>query len=653
MTTRYTRKYDEVLLRREPPQETSIRYHIDQADRITNQRYISRLAGSTAMGSPNMWGASVTILPEVYDVSLSDLAYRRMSVARELRGFLFSSDQTWKPEELIGRVSGDDAWKKMRGEDGKLCSTDGSESREKGLTSSAVGANQKGNGPSTSILSHLRVIQDEKIDMTSLHESKKAEGSSPQLADSKPWLVRGIITRGSELSGQICDITVVPSSVNAIMPDGASVTTDISSRTEEQFRILNEVMKLHVSATLEDSMNCKIACDGVAVVNDRITETYSSSSITIDSGGVVEALSIPHGVSNHSDTNHHRTSTEGSDDLLKVGTDISLPINNYNSFTLKQLDLCRFRFCFHKEQRGVEFSIVQDYICSCPSLIVRIDMKELPELLSKYLSVSRVRGCCLDPKKEILLVFEDIVSACYPLSRCTGALAYIKRCSVDSLKLSDKTSSVPASKSLDCETALQSVPKKSEGEILVDHSADIVNSECGVFRNEVVPDFFYFSVSSRQAYPDTQHFDTTQFLYSWVDMCGLVCDPYGSSEYKKYNNRGIMLTEIIIRSGKHFLCFPLTFVTFKCKGVYVNGISCIYSLPVIEKDVKEFDDSSADGKLKTLCFHSTDVSGDNDDPTYTTIAVDMKNDPIVKVRVRSGGWVDSIEFTTKSGKVTR
>lgn len=79
------------------------------------------MAASRAGGveeAVNIWGATVRV-GDTYDVSVTELSRRRRANVRELQGFMFSEEQTWKPEETIGRISGDESWKRLRGEDGK------------------------------------------------------------------------------------------------------------------------------------------------------------------------------------------------------------------------------------------------------------------------------------------------------------------------------------------------------------------------------------------------------------------------------------------------------------------------------------------------------------------------------------------------------
>lgn len=122
-TTKYTRKYDQVLQRRNEMSEQFIQDQVAHFNRLMYETYVFRASSAAVLEASNIWGASLSIAPGVVDVSLPQLMTRKKAHDKELLGYKLSEEQKWKPEEIIGRVSGDALWKRQRGEDGKGADT--------------------------------------------------------------------------------------------------------------------------------------------------------------------------------------------------------------------------------------------------------------------------------------------------------------------------------------------------------------------------------------------------------------------------------------------------------------------------------------------------------------------------------------------------
>lgn len=76
----------------------------------------------------------------------------------------------------------------------------------------------------------------------------------------------------------------------------------------------------------------------------------------------------------------------------------------------------------------------------------------------------------------------------------------------------------------------------------------------------------------------------------------------------------------------------------------MNGVSCSYDFSSTETGI-----TCKSGRL----FPSVDLFGENDYPDCTRIKINSWEDPIISVTVKSGGWVDSLQFTTKNGVMYR
>ena len=76
----------------------------------------------------------------------------------------------------------------------------------------------------------------------------------------------------------------------------------------------------------------------------------------------------------------------------------------------------------------------------------------------------------------------------------------------------------------------------------------------------------------------------------------------------------------------------------------MNGLSCSYKI--------EDSSGSSASSFTGPCFPSVDLFGENDTPAISRFKLNIE-DPIVNVTVMSGGWVDSIQLTTRSGAVQR
>jgi hypothetical protein len=125
-TARYTRRFSEVLVRRHSPLECDVREVLSQANDMMLRYYSEHIlptclemqdGADNFIIPPNLWGLTEEdSIPQ--DISASTSANRRRHNDRELEGCAFLTSQAWKPAELIGRISGDAAWKRARGEDG-------------------------------------------------------------------------------------------------------------------------------------------------------------------------------------------------------------------------------------------------------------------------------------------------------------------------------------------------------------------------------------------------------------------------------------------------------------------------------------------------------------------------------------------------------
>ena len=85
----------------------------------------------------------------------------------------------------------------------------------------------------------------------------------------------------------------------------------------------------------------------------------------------------------------------------------------------------------------------------------------------------------------------------------------------------------------------------------------------------------------------------------------------------------------------------------------MNGISCIYKMEQeLPCDDGLTSESSRSGShTASVTVPSVELFGQNDSPQRTRVLVN--SDPITAITVKSGGWVDSIQFQRKSGAILK
>lgn len=133
-TSRYTRKLTDVILRRNGTYgEVFVRDSIDESDRKLRESYeqsaqkrlinlseeVPFAASSSLQYDTLAFGAEgFQYLTAGVDLSVKVVNQRHFLLKREIEGmsFLESSEQSLKPDELRGRISGDAEWKRTRGE---------------------------------------------------------------------------------------------------------------------------------------------------------------------------------------------------------------------------------------------------------------------------------------------------------------------------------------------------------------------------------------------------------------------------------------------------------------------------------------------------------------------------------------------------------
>lgn len=536
-TARYTRKYNDVLLRRESLGEKFVDQQIKFFDKQMSDSYMERIRGpGVIISATNMWGGSLPALLGTYDVSLMDLIARKKSHARELLGFMFSSEQSWRPEESIGRISGDDAWKRQRGEEGKP-----HESDDANKTSNHVAV-------LSGIISHLKM--DDTCNKRSITESTYCT----------PWLYPGFIPPKMISGDKASDIVVIPDSV-ALTPTSFNMLP-VPSMARKLIR--SSIMHLHAPETTDS--NCQIAYAGVPIV------LHSSLSIGENRRKSLSGIIInrsTHGALMQAVTKEGLTENEYSvfsDPSVFIGTDATegllieasscVLVDGHHGLTasfLAELDLVRYRCPWSEDnqscdEEAISFHRIDDCLCIAPIEVVNLEdassirnkkansPPEVSTLLDEYLHRPDVVGCSLDPTRTLLLLYGSHIAGGQILKMCPGAVTYAKRaniaCPDEHRTASGAVESVSTGGGM-LSVASDRVHAKSVG-------FDVANILCTSESKEMVPSipsksispsverceciaestFLYISMSSRQAYPDTQHFDTTQFLGSLIPIFG-------------------------------------------------------------------------------------------------------------------------------------
>ncbi len=122
VTARYTIRFDEVLSRRINASEAVVskQIHIlNEQMEIFHRNLLMRESNIGGLSSGRNCSFRFDSGGGSFGVPMDELRERRRCTVRDLDRLLFSTTAS-KPEETIGRISGDEAWKKARGEDGSL-----------------------------------------------------------------------------------------------------------------------------------------------------------------------------------------------------------------------------------------------------------------------------------------------------------------------------------------------------------------------------------------------------------------------------------------------------------------------------------------------------------------------------------------------------
>jgi len=124
-TTRYTRHFEEILHRRGIATEAVFSKLISECDKNQENGYIIR-RGTKPTTLINSWsslhldaldGGAIRFAELAQqDISTIVMARRRRQCSRELNAHMFIKTDEWKLEEMQGRISGDETWRRARGE---------------------------------------------------------------------------------------------------------------------------------------------------------------------------------------------------------------------------------------------------------------------------------------------------------------------------------------------------------------------------------------------------------------------------------------------------------------------------------------------------------------------------------------------------------
>lgn len=650
-TTRYTRKYDEVLLRRAELSESFVSGQVKHFDKLVNDSYVARLSRTASLhGTSNKWGANVEVGNGSIDVSLEQLATRRALHCRELLGYMFSKEQSWKPEENVGRISGDESWKQLRGEDGSGGGEDKKPSPEECELSIAAKAK-------CGAVSHLKLTGNENTFSAgdSLQESRYC----------RSWLRNGYAPFGT-VSGSRAEVVVLPTEV--CLPN--NTVRPLPLPDEAQSNIRNGAMELYTS---HPDIDCKIAYCGIPIVIDGSMNRHSGIVFDIsNSGAIIRAESRSQRGNESFEFDPGAATVAGTADaiagsMIAVTTSVcARGIENFPATSLNMLDMCRYsvyNFDASLASPVAEYEIIYDFLCTFPSEAVNlsspdISKSELNHLILKYLAIPDVQGCSVCPKRNLFLVFRYTPGSGDILQGCRGAVSYVKKIAYDCLSKGHGTSAV--SDRPDATASEGSSSNAGDGvvvdagsvvcssvELSLPMAASAVLSPVPVRCEHVAAStWLYFAQSSRVSYPDTQQFDTTQGVGSFLDAI----------EGQTVGSNGVQLVEIIVHAGK-INCSVFIFIACKNSilGAYVNGLSCVYK---IERGVScdsgdglKTESPRAAADAPAFSFSSADLFGQNDSPQRTLVKIN--SDPITAITVKSGGWVDSIQFQRKSGVIQK